>query len=102
MKMLNGDHNFLNGDQNVCSKEMGQAKQERSATAECRRSCHYQVCALFGYPGVKVCRAVQSPGHIIVTFPRAYHSGFSNGFCVGEAANFAMGERAVMTVQLCC
>ncbi len=42
--------------------------------------------------GVKVCRLVQAPGDIIVTFPRSYHSGFSNGFCIGEAANFAMGE----------
>lgn len=39
--------------------------------------------------GVKVCRAVQQPGEFIVTFPRAYHGGFSNGFNCGEAVNFA-------------
>jgi JmjC domain, hydroxylase len=53
-----------------------------------------------GVAGVKVCRAVQSPGQIIVTFPRAYHSGFSNGFCVGEAANFAMGEHATVYLEV--
>jgi len=26
--------------------------------------------------GVKVVRAVQEPGQFIITFPRAYHSGF--------------------------
>ena len=41
--------------------------------------------------GVRVCRAVQAPGEIVVTFPRAYHAGFSNGFSLGEAANFALG-----------
>ena len=38
---------------------------------------------------VKVCRAVQKPGEFVVTFPRAYHGGFSHGFSIGEAVNFA-------------
>ena len=42
--------------------------------------------------GVRVSRVVQSPGEFVVTFPRGYHAGFSNGFCIGEAANFALGQ----------
>ncbi|KAL7693703.1 putative JmjC domain, JmjN domain, Zinc finger, C5HC2-type [Plasmopara halstedii] len=40
--------------------------------------------------GVKVYTIVQQPGEIIVTFPKAYHSGFSEGFNCNEAVNFAL------------
>jgi len=42
--------------------------------------------------GVKVVRMVQYAGEYVVTFPRAYHSGFSHGFNCGEAVNFAIRD----------
>ncbi|XP_048325584.1 lysine-specific demethylase ELF6 isoform X1 [Ziziphus jujuba] len=38
--------------------------------------------------GIPCCRLIQNPGEFVVTFPRAYHVGFSHGFNCGEAANF--------------
>ncbi|XP_059666058.1 lysine-specific demethylase ELF6 [Cornus florida] len=38
--------------------------------------------------GIPCCRLIQNPGEYVVTFPRAYHVGFSHGFNCGEAANF--------------
>lgn len=42
--------------------------------------------------GIPCCRLVQNPGEFVVTFPRAYHVGFSHGFNCGEAANFGTPE----------
>ncbi|KAH9784093.1 Lysine-specific demethylase [Citrus sinensis] len=42
--------------------------------------------------GVSVYKAVQKPGEFVITFPRVYHAGFSNGFNCGEAVNFAIRD----------
>lgn len=38
--------------------------------------------------GAEIYRAVQKPGQYIVTFPQAYHGGFSTGFNCAEAVRF--------------
>lgn len=40
--------------------------------------------------GIPVYRTDQRAGEFIVTFPRAYHAGFNQGFNFAEAVNFAL------------
>ncbi|WOH07972.1 hypothetical protein DCAR_0727407 [Daucus carota subsp. sativus] len=47
--------------------------------------------------GIPCYRLVQNPGEFIVTFPRAYHSGFSHGFNCSEASNIATPEWLLFT-----
>lgn len=42
--------------------------------------------------GVPITHALQEPGQFIITWPRSYHAGFSHGFNIGEAVNFATLE----------
>ena len=51
--------------------------------------------------GIPVYRTDQCAGEFIVTFPRAYHAGFNQGYNLAEAVNFAppswleMGRKCV-------
>ncbi|CAN6843476.1 unnamed protein product [Brassica oleracea] len=45
--------------------------------------------SILKYEGVPVYRAVQHAGEYVLTFPRAYHSGFNSGFNCAEAVNIA-------------
>ena len=42
--------------------------------------------------GVPVFRTNQCAGEFVVTFPRAYHAGFNNGYNCAEAVNFCPAD----------
>ena len=46
----------------------------------------------FASAGVPVYRMDQKAGEFIVTFPRAYHAGFNQGYNFAEAVNFAPAD----------
>jgi len=56
---------------------------------------HLRKCAML-HPlmlqqsGVPVYKMVQQQGQIVITFPGAYHSGFSHGYNLAESTNFAL------------
>jgi len=42
--------------------------------------------------GVPVFHTVQHEGEFVITFPKAYHAGFSHGFNCAESTNFALDD----------
>ena len=71
-----------------CDGEQSQAKLDKAAHMFMKKTVMFSPKVLLDND-VTVYKIFQQPGEFVITFPRAYHGGFSTGFNLGEAVNFA-------------
>ena len=71
---------------NVCEEIYGKSR------SLLRKLNFFEPPSTFLKRNVQIVHTLQEAGTFIITCPRAYHGGFSHGFNIGEAVNFATLE----------